>query len=196
MGSDIDNFVINKCQNCNICLNGNNLCSLLLTQVQLSICVQYCYNPWGAMQTAPLSIPSLIKLLWLQTRVLPTTKITDLRVAASYKRLKRTLREGFGRASVKPFWKQVLEQLGDGSGMTDETVDEVAMALGFEPQWLEKEVPSKKRGQAARRARQMEDDELRGSLEPFVRRPQPVSYTHLTLPTNTVTCRSRWSPDH
>ena len=24
----------------------------------------------------------------------------------------------------------------------------------------------------------------------------PVSYTHLTLPTNTVTCRSRWSPDH
>ena len=24
----------------------------------------------------------------------------------------------------------------------------------------------------------------------------PVSYTHLTLPTNTVTCRSRWSPSH
>ena len=24
----------------------------------------------------------------------------------------------------------------------------------------------------------------------------PVSYTHLTLPTNTVTCRSRWSPYH
>ena len=23
-----------------------------------------------------------------------------------------------------------------------------------------------------------------------------VSYTHLTLPTNTVTCRSRWSPYH
>ena len=26
--------------------------------------------------------------------------------------------------------------------------------------------------------------------------PAPVSYTHLTLPTNTVTCRSRWSPYH
>ena len=25
---------------------------------------------------------------------------------------------------------------------------------------------------------------------------RPVSYTHLTLPTNTVTCRSRWSPYH
>ena len=25
---------------------------------------------------------------------------------------------------------------------------------------------------------------------------QAVSYTHLTLPTNTVTCRSRWSPYH
>ena len=25
---------------------------------------------------------------------------------------------------------------------------------------------------------------------------EPVSYTHLTLPTNTVTCRSRWSPYH
>ena len=24
----------------------------------------------------------------------------------------------------------------------------------------------------------------------------PVSYTHLRLPTNTVTCRSRWSPYH
>ena len=23
-----------------------------------------------------------------------------------------------------------------------------------------------------------------------------VSYTHLTLPTNRVVCRSRWSPDH
>ena len=39
--------------------------------------------------------------------------------------------------------------------------------------------------------------------EMFVRFPdvnwvtkEPVSYTHLTLPTNTVTCRSRWSPDH
>ena len=27
-------------------------------------------------------------------------------------------------------------------------------------------------------------------------RHTPVSYTHLTLPTNTVTCRSRWSPYH
>ena len=25
---------------------------------------------------------------------------------------------------------------------------------------------------------------------------QPVSYTHLTLPTITVRCRSRWSPYH
>ena len=24
----------------------------------------------------------------------------------------------------------------------------------------------------------------------------PVSYTHLTLPTTDVVCRSRWSPDH
>ena len=27
-------------------------------------------------------------------------------------------------------------------------------------------------------------------------RPKPVSYTHLTLPTNHDMCRSRWSPDH
>ena len=26
--------------------------------------------------------------------------------------------------------------------------------------------------------------------------PIPVSYTHLTLPTNVVLCRSRWSPYH
>ena len=26
--------------------------------------------------------------------------------------------------------------------------------------------------------------------------PRPVSYTHLTLPTNTGGCRSRWSPYH
>ena len=24
----------------------------------------------------------------------------------------------------------------------------------------------------------------------------PVSYTHLTLPTTRLVCRSRWSPDH
>ena len=30
----------------------------------------------------------------------------------------------------------------------------------------------------------------------FAGTERPVSYTHLTLPTNTVTCRSRWSPDH
>ena len=26
--------------------------------------------------------------------------------------------------------------------------------------------------------------------------PEPVSYTHLTLPTSCVQCRSRWSPYH
>ena len=26
--------------------------------------------------------------------------------------------------------------------------------------------------------------------------PVPVSYTHLTLPTRSCQCRSRWSPDH
>ena len=31
---------------------------------------------------------------------------------------------------------------------------------------------------------------------PVVPGPEAVSYTHLTLPTNTVTCRCRWSPDH
>ena len=30
----------------------------------------------------------------------------------------------------------------------------------------------------------------------LVENKSPVSYTHLTLPTNTVTCRSRWSPYH
>ena len=30
----------------------------------------------------------------------------------------------------------------------------------------------------------------------FVLNYEAVSYTHLTLPTNTVTCRSRWSPYH
>ena len=29
-----------------------------------------------------------------------------------------------------------------------------------------------------------------------LRKSRSVSYTHLTLPTNTVTCRSRWSPYH
>ena len=28
------------------------------------------------------------------------------------------------------------------------------------------------------------------------RRVKAVSYTHLTLPTNTCSCRSRWSPYH
>uniref|UniRef100_UPI0018EAE44D hypothetical protein n=1 Tax=Aquitalea sp. ASV15 TaxID=2795104 RepID=UPI0018EAE44D len=28
------------------------------------------------------------------------------------------------------------------------------------------------------------------------RAPAPVSYTHLTLPTNEQQCRSRWAPDH
>ena len=46
--------------------------------------------------------------------------------------------------------------------------------------------------------------EVRGARRPevLVEVPQaelrslPVSYTHLTLPTNTNACRSRWSPDH
>ena len=94
--------------------------------------------------------------------------------APSYKRLKKTLREGLKRHSGKQFWKDVQEKLGDGTGVTDETVDEVVLAMGFQPQWMAKEVKTKKRGQAARRARQMEEDESRGSLEPFVHRPQPV----------------------
>ena len=34
------------------------------------------------------------------------------------------------------------------------------------------------------------------SLHYRVRDPGPVSYTHLTLPTSSVMCRSRWSPYH
>ena len=30
----------------------------------------------------------------------------------------------------------------------------------------------------------------------FIGRVMPVSYTHLTLPTTTPQCRSRWSPYH
>ena len=30
----------------------------------------------------------------------------------------------------------------------------------------------------------------------FIEANKPVSYTHLTLPTNRVACRSRWSPYH
>ena len=33
-------------------------------------------------------------------------------------------------------------------------------------------------------------------MSPKARDIKAVSYTHLTLPTNTVTCRSRWSPYH
>ena len=35
-----------------------------------------------------------------------------------------------------------------------------------------------------------------GSFSQEGRELTSVSYTHLTLPTNTVTCRSRWSPYH
>ena len=33
-------------------------------------------------------------------------------------------------------------------------------------------------------------------LKPGGKFVMPVSYTHLTLPTNTCSCRSRWSPYH
>ena len=51
--------------------------------------------------------------------------------------------------------------------------------------WLLK-APWKKRSKVIRDLNRAE-----GVLE-----EDPVSYTHLTLPTNTVTCRSRWSPYH
>ena len=34
------------------------------------------------------------------------------------------------------------------------------------------------------------------SLVPLENNIHPVSYTHLTLPTSAVACRSRWSPYH
>ena len=37
--------------------------------------------------------------------------------------------------------------------------------------------------------------DVRDGLKPVHRRI-PVSYTHLTLPTNMHVCRSRWSPYH
>ena len=39
-------------------------------------------------------------------------------------------------------------------------------------------------------------DALDSTSAPSPVNSNPVSYTHLTLPTNTVTCRSRWSPYH
>ena len=40
------------------------------------------------------------------------------------------------------------------------------------------------------------DNQLLHQYAPEKYKKEPVSYTHLTLPTNTVTCRSRWSPYH
>ena len=36
----------------------------------------------------------------------------------------------------------------------------------------------------------------RDAIAESMRVPEPVSYTHLTLPTIHVECRSRWSPYH
>ena len=37
---------------------------------------------------------------------------------------------------------------------------------------------------------------LGGVAAEWLERVEPVSYTHLTLPTIILPCRSRWSPDH
>ena len=44
----------------------------------------------------------------------------------------------------------------------------------------------------------MQQDELKGFnvTIPYKEKIIPVSYTHLTLPTTTFGCRSRWSPYH
>ena len=41
-----------------------------------------------------------------------------------------------------------------------------------------------------------DDSSIRWVLERAITREGPVSYTHLTLPTNVSMCRSRWSPYH
>ena len=40
------------------------------------------------------------------------------------------------------------------------------------------------------------ETELHETLQRIASLVQPVSYTHLTLPTICLTCRSRWSPYH
>ena len=35
-----------------------------------------------------------------------------------------------------------------------------------------------------------------GEMDTFLEKYNPVSYTHLTLPTSLAECRSRWSPYH
>ena len=54
-------------------------------------------------------------------------------------------------------------------------------------------VPSTKTNNLLMERSGTEEEELTLTME---WKTGAVSYTHLTLPTNTVTCRSRWSPYH
>ena len=62
--------------------------------------------------------------------------------------------------------------------------------------WCLTDLPTPRAATAQSLATALADAGFRAGKDASVGTFSAVSYTHLTLPTNTVTCRSRWSPYH
>ena len=59
--------------------------------------------------------------------------------------------------------------------------------------WVDVDLNEKGEGEARHAADLLKQEDL---LPDIVHTSLPVSYTHLTLPTTRLVCRSRWSPYH
>ena len=120
-----------------------------LPKVRLSELVETMVPTFDSSVTAEWSQLTHAKLIWLCTRILPRTKITDLRVR-SYDKLSDLLKKSHKRVmSSLPADKgaDVMKMLG--TCPTSEMVDEVCASLNFHPSMAEYE---------QRKARQMQRD--------------------------------------
>ena len=133
--------------------------------------IEYMHREWDGTVTADLSAHSLLRLIYIMTRLKPMTKLSDIRVNGRYSVLRMKLQLAFKRG--QPGWKEAFEKLGP-TAFNDEHITEVARTCSnFNDLWLQPpRAEGKAKAKGAGRARSSADGSMRQFVLPPAQPPQ------------------------
>ena len=136
--------------------------------------IEYMHREWDGTVTADLSAHSLLRLVYIMTRLKPTTKLSDIRVNGRYSVLRMKLQLAFKRG--QPGWKEAFEKLGP-TAFNDELITEVARTCSsFNDLWLQPpRAEGKAKAKGAGRARSSADGSMRQFVLPPAQPPQAAT---------------------
>ena len=150
--------------------------SLNQWQVRISEAIEACDGQLDSTLTSQLSIPGLLRLLWVLTRQPPTVSIPSLRVEF-YSQLNTKLRlrhevllKQTGAAGGDSSVGASLQEIKNSLDVTDEFLQSMADPLGFKAEWM-----MVKLGKTAARARQVAAAKNQASIAPLLQQSTGIA---------------------